>query len=128
MLPWPIVADRDRNVVCCNEFQLFAVEQRSIGDNREENTRKAFRQCSDQALDLGPVEKRLAAPNLNTFRGLRDPAIKLGQEVLDICQLRDRRIRNLECLVAVATGIIAREAKLDFQNTRRAGFAQRLVF
>jgi len=59
---------------------------------------------------------------------LCDPAIELGQEVLDIRKLRDRRIRNLEGLVAIAAGIIAREAKLDLQNTRRAGFAQRLVF
>jgi hypothetical protein len=90
-----------------DEVDLFSVEERAVGDDRKAGTREPRGQRRDQPLDFGPVKKWFASPELNLFRGLCDPAIKLGEEVLDIGQLRDRGIGDLKGLAAIAAGIVA---------------------
>ena len=104
------MGDRDGNVIGRDEVELFATQERAIGDDREGCSREAPRQRRDQPLDLGPVEKRFPTPKLNGLGRIRDPAIKLGQEMLDIGQLRDGGIRDLEGLTAIAAGVVARQA------------------
>lgn len=128
MLPRPVMRDRNRDVIGGDKVDLFAGEKRAVGHDREARSREALCQCGDQELDLGPVKEGLATPKLDLFGGLRDPAVQLGQEVLDIGQLRDGCICDLKGLTAIAAGVIARQAQLDFEDTRRAGFAERLVF